>query len=67
MSRLKIFAAIAILLLSVSVEAQSKKPQAAKPIEEIRAVLDMSQHDGFFGQASLPICIVCSANDTAAA
>ena len=34
---------------------------------QVRVDFDISQHDGFFGQASLPIIIVCDANDTTVA
>jgi hypothetical protein len=34
---------------------------------QARVDFDRSQHDGFSGQVSLPICIACDANDTAAA
>lgn len=40
--------------------------QTAAP-EQIRVDFDISQHGGFFGQASLPITIVCDANDIAVA
>lgn len=40
--------------------------QTAAP-EHVRVDFDMSQHDCFFGHASLPICIVCDANDTTVA